>query len=191
MTFGADYLSGTNPVPTVPFSTSNTFGTIPGKAGVSPTGAAAYTIPISISPGTAGMQPNLSIVYNSQSPGGLLGKGWSIGGFSSITRTAANMFNDGIVDEVDFDSNDKFALDGQRLINLGASTTEFRTENESYLKITITDGTAASPKSFRVETKDGTVMEYGTTPDSRIEAKGKTDVLLWLLAKVLIAIIIT
>jgi YD repeat-containing protein len=184
MTFGADYLSGTNPVPTVPFSTSNTFGTIPGKAGVSPTGAAAYTIPISISPGTAGMQPNLSIVYNSQSPGGLLGKGWSIGGFSSITRTAANMFNDGIVDEVDFDSNDKFALDGQRLINLGASTTEFRTENESYLKITITDGTAASPKSFRVETKDGTVMEYGTTPDSRIEAKGKTDVLLWLLAKV-------
>ena len=170
--------------PQLPFSTSNEVGSLPGVADVSPTGAATYTIPISLPPGTAGMMPNLSIVYSSQSPGGMLGVGWTVSGFSSINRTPTNLFNDHMLDEVDFDANDKFALDGQRLINFGTSTTEFRTEKESYLKITITAQDANGPISFKVETKNGTVMEYGTTPDSRVKAKDKPNVLTWLLAKV-------
>jgi YD repeat-containing protein len=181
MTFGADYLSGTNPVPTVPFSTSNSIGTIPGSAGVSPRGAATYTIPINLPPGTAGVMPNLSIVYNSQSGSGMLGHGWTIGGFSAITRMGTNLHDDGYIDGVDFDDNDQFALDGNRLIPI--SSGEYRTQAETHSKITSSGSINGAPESFTVETKDGRTLEYSYAEYSNDGGAGK-EVVYWLLKKV-------
>src|SRR5438477_8769232 len=57
-----------------------------GKLSADPSGGASYDIPIVVSPGTAGMQPKLSLHYSSGGRNGPLGVGWSISGISAISR---------------------------------------------------------------------------------------------------------
>ena len=91
----APALSATSPV-----------GAIPGQFKVSESGAATYSIPIAMPPGTAGMKPNLSLNYSSQSGNGLLGMGWSLGGLSAIHRCPKTVAQDGALGGVNFDAND-------------------------------------------------------------------------------------
>ncbi|MCP4176261.1 MAG: hypothetical protein GY756_00675 [bacterium] len=165
-----------------PFSSALPVGTLPGSVDVGPTGAASYQIPLSLPPGTAGMAPSLSIAYSSQSGDGMLGRGWTIGGFSAITRASTTLIKDGFIDGVDFDDNDKFALDGQRLINYNGGI--YRTEIETFSIITSEGAAGNGPESFKVTTKDGKTLTYGGTEDSRIEANGKQDILVWALNRV-------
>jgi hypothetical protein len=160
---------------------------LPGKFEVTDSGSASYTIPISIVPGTAGLEPKLSLQYDSRGGNGLLGIGWSLAGLPAITRCGRTIAQDGQVGGVAFDANDRFCLDGQRLIatigTYGADQTEYRTERESFSKV-VSYGTAGSgPSWFRVWTKAGLVMEFGNTADSKIEAQGKSSVRVWALNK--------
>ncbi|MDO9154547.1 MAG: lamin tail domain-containing protein, partial [Paludibacter sp.] len=152
--------------------TSLPIGSLPGQATVSPTGAATYQIPIEVPPGTNGLQPNLSIIYNSQGGSGLLGLGWDIAGLSAISRSPKNSYYDGENGKtIAFDNTDCLTLDGQRLILLsGENLTEgavYGTEFENYTRVTITKSTF-NDIHFVVTTKDGTTMEYGSTLDARV-----------------------
>ena len=163
-------------------------GATPGQFRVSESGAATYNIPIAVPPGTAGMQPALSLDYNSQGGNGLLGMGWSLDGLSAITRCPQTQATDGVRGSINFDNNDRFCMGGQRLIVIsggyGGDGAEYRTEIESYNRI-ISYGTAGNgPAYFKVWTKSGQVMEYGVTNDSRIEAQGKSTVAMWAMNKV-------
>ena len=163
-------------------------GATPGSFNVSESGAANYSIPIAMPPSTAGMAPQLSLNYSSQGGNGLLGMGWSLGGLSAISRCPKTQATDGVRGSVNFDANDRFCLDGQRLIvvtgSYGADGAEYRTEQESFSRI-ISYGTAGNgPASFKVWTKSGQVMEFGVTSDARIEAQGKSSVAAWALNKV-------
>ena len=62
------------------------------------------------------MAPTLSLNYNSQSGNGPLGVGWSLGGLSAITRCPATYAQDGFKGGINYDGNDRFCLDGQRLV---------------------------------------------------------------------------
>ncbi len=160
-------------------------GFIPGSFNVSPSGAAMYTIPIQVPPGTAGMEPKLALVYNSQAGNGGLGVGWSLSGLSSIYRCGRTIAQDGVNTGVTYDNNDRYCLDGQRLVMISPSGTyggdgvEYRTERESFTKV-ISHGQIPAPGNgplwFEVRTKSGQIFEYGNTVDSRIEAQGKTSV---------------
>ncbi|MCC6797330.1 MAG: VCBS repeat-containing protein, partial [Candidatus Hydrogenedentes bacterium] len=160
----------------------------PGSAGVTPTGAATYSIPLFVVKGTAGMQPSLALNYSSQGGDGHLGIGWSLSGLSAISVCPLTPATDGVNGPIRFDTgNYAYCLDGKRLIDLypnpmscPAGSTEYRTEIETFVRVCRYPAT----NHFRVWTKSGLIMEYGTTADSKIEAAGTSHVMTWALKKV-------
>ena len=73
-------------------------------------GDASTSIPLNIPPGRNGMQPNISLGYNSSNPGGYVGVGWSIpiSTISVSTKWGVPMYDGEIETEV-------YALDGEDL----------------------------------------------------------------------------
>jgi RHS repeat-associated protein len=144
----------------------------PGQMNVSGTGALSYSVPIIVPPPTAGMGPALALDYSSQNGDGPEGIGWLLSGLPAVTRCPRTFAQDGVHGGVNFDSNDKFCMEGQRLFLVsgayGADGSQYRTEIDSYSKI-IAHGTAGSgPAWFEVHTKAGQVIELGNTSDSRV-----------------------
>ncbi len=157
-------------------------GTINGNAFNSGNGQAIYTIPIEVPSGLAGMTPRISLVYNSQGGNDILGKGWSINGLSSISRTGTNYYHENFIDGIDFDLNDKFQLDNNRLIPISGGT-EYRTAYETFSKIIPVDVLNGQPTWFEVFLKNGLINEYGKSEDSRTQPTGRSDVISWQISK--------
>ena len=70
-------------------------GALSGELKVNPSGGATYTVPITVPPGTAGMAPKLSLVYDSQRGNAIAGHGWELTGLSTIHRCPKNRVQDG------------------------------------------------------------------------------------------------
>ena len=159
-----------------------------GKFAVSPTGAATYAIPIALPPGTAGMLPSLSLTYSSQNGNGLVGVGWALEGLVSISRCPRSIAQDGVRGTIAYDGNDRFCLDGQRLVAIsgayGANGTEYRTEIESFVKVVSFGSSGSGPQWFQVRTKAGQILEFGNTSDSRPLVQGTATVRSWAVNKV-------
>ncbi|OXA91693.1 SpvB/TcaC N-terminal domain-containing protein [Flavobacterium hercynium] len=128
---------------TTPAGSSTEVGATEGALSVSLSGASNYMLPIAVPSGIDGVAPQIALAYNSNSGiTGTAAPGWNISGVSSITRIAATKFHDGVIDAVDFNTLDRFALDGQRLIVkngtdiYGGNGTVYETEFHSNVKIT-------------------------------------------------------
>ena len=163
-------------------------GTLPGSFSVSNTGAAVYSIDLKLPNAIGTMLPKLSFVYNSQSANGILGWAWNLSGLSSIERVGQTKYHDGKITAVDFE-NDRFVLDGQRLMSVngdyGANECVYKTEVDNFDKIVSYAKNGKSPQSFVVWKKDGTIWEYGTSDNSRLECQHDNDVVLkWMLHKI-------
>ncbi len=159
-------------------------GRIDAEFGVNERGAATWVVPIVVPPGTAGMEPAFALVYDSQQGNGPLGAGFALAGTSAITRCDSDLARDGFIRAVAFDAADAFCLDGQRLVLVrgthGADGSEYRTERESWTRI-VARGTG--PIAFEATGRDGIVRFYGSTPDSRVEAQGRSAARVWALAR--------
>lgn len=175
---------------------------IPDKVEVGPTGAATYSIPLEMPPGTNGFQPSLLINYNSQSGYGMLGIGWNVSGLSKIERGSKNFYHDETVKRngITFTDEDQLYLDGQRLILLSGQ--HFREgavygfEVENYARVTIKKALLKSGNKshtyFELKTLDGKVFNYGLgnssivsdskSHHSNFPYKGAADAICWKLS---------
>lgn len=142
-------------------------GSIPGSFSVSLSGSSSYSIPIKIAPGAAGTQPQIQLNYDSQTLGGPLGAGWSLGGLSAITRGPKDTFVDGVPDAVNLNDKDGLYLDGQRLVVVRGTSgppsdrrTEYRKANDDFTEI-IRYGEHLNNSYFRVRTKGGVTLVFG------------------------------
>lgn len=174
-----------------------TVATVVSAGGVSITsgGSPAYSVPIAVPPGIAGMAPTLALTYVGSGLNGPLGYGWSLQATSLIARCQGSVSSSGRALPVAFATTDRLCLDGQRLIETnssGAPTaaspsanaalpdaagraedgsyTEYRTEKDSFARIRAygmaNGATANGPRYFKVWTKSGQIMEFGAGPSS-------------------------
>jgi hypothetical protein len=113
-------------------------GRTPYSFEVSQTGEAQFSMPIWAPPGTAGMQPELAVSYNSSNGDDLLGMGFSVFGLSKIESCPRTIAQDGVPGGA---ASGRYCLDGQRLRLVagthGLDGAEYRTEIESFSRVKI------------------------------------------------------
>jgi RHS repeat-associated protein len=169
-------------------NTSLQVGTVNGIATVTDKGQAQYTIPFNIPPGIKDAIPVIGINYSSSRNSGILGTGWDLSGLSSIKRVGLNNYYDGQNTTVQFSNDDRFILNGERLIsingNYGQNATVYACEQENNLRITSYGVSGTGPLWFSVKSADGNTYEYGNQTNSRILTTNST-VYEWLLTKII------
>ncbi len=148
-------------------------GKIADAFSVSSTGEAVYRLTLEVPPGRAGMEPHPSLTYDSGAGNGLVGMGFSLGGFSSITRCASNVAQDGGIRGVSYDKGDNFCLDGLRLVKVthvevavtGQCFDEYRTFPDTFRSVRAHCAARGDedkgPAWFEVLTKPGRILDYG------------------------------
>lgn len=154
-------------------------GVLNNQFSVNANGAGVFQITLNTPPGTAGFGPALSISYNSQGGNGMLGTGFSLGGFSKIARVGATIAEDGFKGGINYDNNDRFDLDGNRLMNINSTDSAYWysgavyfTEKQSWSKVVANGISGEGPNSFTLYSKDGTIAQYGDTAGSKVYAAG-------------------
>ena len=159
---------------------------LPANVDVSAIGTATYSIPIEVVPGTKGLQPNISIVYNSMSGLGIVGQKWGVQGISSITRVPQTKYFDRNVLPISYDTSDRFALDGNRMVLFSGSSYQCNNavycyEIEDFSRIQKVD---SSNSCYFIQTlSDGNKIEYGRGTQSQLILNNNA-CLSWMINKV-------
>jgi RHS repeat-associated protein len=142
------------------------------------TGAASYKIPIEVPPGRKGMQPNISLIYNSYTNNGWIGEGWSldIGYIQRATK-----------DGLTYSGNDFIA-------SINGSSSELVSRSSAwgadYYGAKIEGGFTkykySASTGWEATTKDGTKYYFGQTSATRQTVPSDTTkVFMWCLDKIL------
>jgi RHS repeat-associated protein len=161
--------------------TSNQVGSIPGSYSVSPSGAASYSIPISLPSGVNGVSPSLGISYNSKAGNGILGWGWNLGGISMISRGAKTLLQDGEIGSITFTDEDRYYFNGKRLVQTGGS--DYHTEGAVYkTEMDNLSRIVKTTNGFKVYTPNGRIIDYGEDLNSM--KLTSNDTIYWYISKI-------
>jgi len=162
-------------------------GSLKGSFSVGGDGSANYSIPIDLPKGTGGMEPKISLSYSSGGGNGIAGLGFDLSGLQSITRGGTSLSKDGFSNPIDFQPNDRFFLNGERLVcvagNYGEHGSEYRTEMDSFARVRLTGNANQGVSSWKVETKAGLILEFGNTVDSRLMPSSGPAPISWAIKK--------
>ncbi|CCM06065.1 uncharacterized protein FIBRA_08312 [Fibroporia radiculosa] len=147
---------------------------------VDPNGSLVLKVPIRVPP--AKLSPTVEISYHSAvHQQSVVGHGWTLDAFGLVQRTAATIAQDGFAGFVNYDSNDRFTLNGQRLMKI--SSNEYRYEVEQWTKVIAVGSDSANPDSWIEYLPDGTVRVYGSTNDSNVKAQGQSVTRVWAISE--------
>ncbi|KAK2459724.1 hypothetical protein APHAL10511_008258 [Amanita phalloides] len=125
----------------------------------------------------------MSLAYHSAATApSPLGRGWVIKGVSLIERVPATLAQDNFRGVVNYSANDRFALDGQRLMKVGEN--EYRFEVEQWSKLIAKGSDPSNPDSWEQYLPDGRTRFFGTTPDSNIKALGTAHTRVWAVSEI-------
>ena len=129
------------------------------------TGASSVSIPIKLPPGANGLTPKLALSYSSAGANGVIseshgsyekaqgswvGMGWSLDvGHIELTDADNSKVRGGLV------------LNGRSRQLIHTSNDQFKTQQESFLKIDKVDGATTHGDYFMVKAKDGTQFRFG------------------------------
>lgn len=169
-------------------------GSIDASFSTTPDGAAVYSIPLKVPPGTNGLVPQLALSYNSRAGRSPFGFGWNVTGLSLISRGVLNKEDDGLVRGVKFDDKDALVLDGQPLVpvldnrnaaNAAERFVEYRNRVDNQTRVRAYDWTPTGPTRFVAETKTGLTLSFGSSPNSRVNTRsGEGPTAVWLCDRV-------
>ncbi len=161
-------------------------GATRGRFSVSAIGAATYDIPLWMPRGPGGVQPQLSLHYDSGSSLGIMGPGWSIGGLGAIYRCNKTYAQDGTPAAVALATTDGYCLDGKRLRltsgTTGVAGSTYETEIADFSNVTAYGSSGNGPAYFYVQRKDGLIYEYGSYGGAQIKASGSSTPYQWRLS---------
>lgn len=141
-------------------SPASIIGLSAGQFKVTETGAATYSVPLSLPQGTAGVIPQVAISYSSQGGEGILGMGWNISASSAIARCPKNIAIDTQIKGIQYDSSDALCFNGQRLILNTNSSDEYHTEIDSFSTIKAYQG-ENGPAYFTVTNQANETHYFG------------------------------
>ena len=163
-------------LPAQPIVAASSNGYLPSGWNVTPKGEFTFALPLEVPPGRAGIAPALSLDYSSGTGNGIAGVGWSVSGFSTITRGGRVWARDGQSDGVDYTARDRFFLDGQELVGIdgapyGGNGAEYRTANDTFVRVRSISAKAldaSGPEAFTVELGDGHIRTYAPVASEQI-----------------------
>lgn len=182
-------------------------GRIPASYQVNSYGGFTYSIPIWLPRGPNGVEPHLTLVYDSSTDSnvadGMLqlgtsdpdaipaGAGWVLEGLSAIQRANKTVAQDGAASSPAYSSSDAYTLEGSRLRltssgNYGGDGSTYQTELANFAQATAHGSTGDGPDYWTVHGRDGLTYEYGNASDSQIlvPGGGTGEIREWLLDKV-------
>ncbi|MBK8186089.1 MAG: VCBS repeat-containing protein [Cellvibrio sp.] len=174
----------------LPIADATHVGTTAGQFRVDESGAATYSIPIGLPDGIAGVKPQISLNYSSNAGNGIAGRGWSLGGLSSISRCRQTLSQDNNPQPITWSATDRFCLDGARLIltsgTYGSVGSTYKTEIDSVIEVKAVGGSVGHPNKFEVKAKDGSITTYGGTALSKVlgsSTNPATTILTWSISR--------
>lgn len=139
------------------------------------TGSFLYRYPIDIPPGTAGVQPALSLTYNSSAGNGWVGVGWDFS-LGSIQRSLKN-------GPPIYDDSDIFVFNSGgasiELVSADGSATNYRPKIEGTFQKFVRDG-----NTWCLYDKNGSRLYFGLSSAGR-SGPSATQTFLWALEKVI------